>query len=803
MPTLTNNIPDNIGQFYLGTDVYPQDTQGQPTLYDMADLTTHAVIIGMTGSGKTGLGISLLEEASLDNVPIIAIDPKGDLGNLALTFPNLAPSDFEPWVDKSLAGQSGLSEADFAKQTAEQLAKDWQQGLANTHQTLERVQALKNANPVSIYTPGSDNGLSIALLGNLVPPPDAVKAEGEAYAEYIDATVSALLMLLKVNGDNFSPEHVFLAQLLKTAWDNNQTLTLVDLITQIQTPPFDKVGIMPLAQVFADKDRMALAMKLNTLLASPSFANWLKGMPLDCGSLFYGTDGKAQTSVMNIAHLSDDERLFFVTLLLTNLLAWMRRQQGTSTLRAILYMDEVFGYLPPNGNPPTKVLLLTLLKQARAFGLGIVLATQNPVDLDYKALSNAGTWFIGRLQTAQDRERVMDGLLSAGSNNLTKAELGTWFDQLGKRQFLLKNIHEASPVIFATRFTLNYLSGPLSKNAIATLKAQKLSLVNAQNPAQIGTAIPAVTADPLQSSSNQPPALPKDIGLYFLPKDSVSEGQTFYQPQAFAYARVFFNDKKSGANTQQQLILTTPFGEPPLVVDWHGAVLSDVSFEQLQTSAHQPAVFKELPTQALDKANWKAWEKEAKEAIRQQQVLNLWWVESVGLYSEVGETEASFRNRLAVPLREQRDIAIAKLRDSVAKKQEALNKKIQTANEKYEKESAEANKGWLDAGMSIGSAVLGAFMGRKALSQTNITHVKRAMNSVGDMNATKQSVAELDGVRQQLQAEYTALEQDLQSQLDALAQQFDPQSIAFDSVQITPNVKDISILLVGVLYQPI
>lgn len=794
MPTLTNNIPDSIGQFYLGQDVYPAASSGQATLYDAADLTTHAVIIGMTGSGKTGLGISLLEEAALDNIPVIAIDPKGDLGNLALTFPNLVAEDFEPWIDSGMAAQAGMSVADFAKQTAE----NWQQGLAKSYQTAERVQTLKDANRVSVYTPGSENGLPIALLGNLVPPPDSIKDDGESYAEYIDATVSALLVLLKFDGDSLAPEHVFLAQLLKNAWDNNQTLTLVDLITQIQTPPFDKIGIMPLSQVFADKARMALAMKLNTLLASPSFASWLKGMPLDAGALFYDKNGKAQTSVLNIAHLSDDERLFFVTLLLTNLLGWMRRQQGTSTLRAILYMDEVFGYLPPIGNPPTKVLLLTLLKQARAFGLGIVLSTQNPVDLDYKALSNAGTWFIGRLQTAQDRERVMDGLLSAsGSSGLDKTTLNDWFDKLGKRQFLLHNVHETSPVIFSTRWTLNYLSGPLSKQAIAKLKAN--SQIVADNPAQ--AAAPAV--DPLTSTMSQPPALPKDIGLYYAPKDVAGEAKTFYEPTAFAYARVFFNDKKSGAQSQQQLLLTTPFGEPPLVVDWQQAILSDVSFEQLQMAPHQPAVLKDLPTQALDKANWKTWEKAVKEAIRQQQVLTLWYVDSLDLYSDVGESEAAFRNRIIVPLHEQRDAAIAKLRDSVAKKQDALAKKLQAANEKYQQEAAESNKGWLDAGMSIGSAVLGAFMGRKALSQSNINHVKRAMNSVGDINATRQTVAELDGIRQQLQQDMASVEQELQRQMASLAASFDAQSVPLDIVQITPAAKDITILLVGVLYQPL
>lgn len=803
MPTLTNNIPEALGQFYLGNDVYPEATQGQPTLYDAADLTTHAVIIGMTGSGKTGLGISLLEEASLDNIPVIAIDPKGDLGNLAFAFPNLAPSDFEPWIDESMAAQAGLSVEDFAKQTA----NNWQQGLANTYQTAERVQMLKNANRVTVYTPGSETGVPVALLGNFVPPTDSIKNDAEAYAEYIDANVAALLVLLKIESDSLAPEHIFLAQLLKTAWDNNQTLTLVDLITQIQAPPFDKIGILPLSQVFDDKSRQKLAMKLNTLLASPSFGSWLKGMPLDTGALFYDTLNKPQTSVMNIAHLSDDERLFFVTLLLSNLIGWMRRQQGTSTLRAILYMDEVFGYLPPLGNPPTKVLLLTLLKQARAFGLGIVLSTQNPVDLDYKALSNAGTWFIGRLQTAQDRERVMDGLLSAsGAAGFDKTSLNDWFDKLGKRQFLLHNVHETSPVIFATRWSLSYLSGPLNKQSIAKLKAQMQGEIGensapsdnqtlGQNPNQI--------LSPLQSSVTTPPALPKDVGSYFLPKGTVSDGLTIYEPQVFAYARVFFSDKKTGANTQQQMLLLTRFGEPPMVVDWYNAILSDTSFEQLQNTPHQPAKLGDLPSQALEKSTWKAWEKDCKDAIRQQQVLTLWSADGVNLYSEVGESETAFRNRLTVPLHEQRDMAIAKLRESFAKRQEALNKKIQAANEKLQQAQSEASQGWLDAGVSIGSAVLGAFMGRKTLSQSNINNVKRAMGQFGGIKDSRAEAGELEGVMQSLQAEMTALEQELQTQIDSLSQQYDPQTTMLTTIQITPKATDISILLMGVAYVPV
>ncbi len=402
MTAQTPNFQEKLGEFYLGTTVLPDNKKDQSTLYDASDLTTHAVIIGMTGSGKTGLGISLLEEASLDNIPVIAIDPKGDLGNLVFNFPERKAEQFKPWLDAGVASSQGLTIDELAEKTA----KMWDEGLNASGQGTERQQMLADANEVTIYTPGSKAGVPIALLSEFCPPPQAVLDDGELYAENLDATVSGLLGLIGVQAESLDPEHVFLVQILKTAWDNQQTLSLADLIGQMITPPFDKIGILPLDSVFNEKKRQALAMKLNTLLASPSFASWLTGVPLDAGRLLYGANNRPQTSVMNIAHLSDDERMFFITLLLNNLINWMRRQQGTSTLRAILYMDEVVGYLPPTANPPSKRLLLLLLKQARAFGVGVVLSTQNPIDLDYKALSNAGTWMIGRLQTAQDRERV-------------------------------------------------------------------------------------------------------------------------------------------------------------------------------------------------------------------------------------------------------------------------------------------------------------------------------------------------------------------------------------------------------------
>lgn len=589
-------IPENIGQFYLGSETYPQ--KDTPILYDAADLTTHAVIIGMTGSGKTGLGICLLEEAALDHIPVIAIDPKGDLGNLALDFPETKPEDFLPYADPSVLSQKGISAEEWAKETA----ANWQKGIAKSGQTAARMQALKSSNPVHLYTPGSDTGIPLSLLANLAPPDKIVRDDNESYAQYLDATAGGLLALLKISADAMDPQQVFLTQVLKHNWDANKTLSLADLIGQIQNPPFAKIGVLPVAQVFPDKDRQKLAMALNSLLASPSFASWRIGAPLDAETLFYASDKTPQTSVLNIAHLGDAERMFFLTLLLNNVINWMRRQQGTGTLRAILYMDEVAGYLPPNGNPPSKPLLLTLLKQARAFGLGLVLSTQNPIDLDYKALSNAGTWCIGRLQTAQDRARVTEGLLSAGEKGIAKADLDSWFDKLGKRQFLLHNIHEDSPCIFATRWAMSYLAGPLTKAQIEKLTATE----KAQQPATTSSKTP---------SNATPAILPAGVDTYFFPTPNASGSTVHYYPSVVGCAKLFFSDSKSGVRQERQLLLNCAFDDDSL--DWAKSQAAQVSSEQLQNAPQTPAVFHPTPASAQDGKTWKAWEEDLKTYLRQ------------------------------------------------------------------------------------------------------------------------------------------------------------------------------------------
>lgn len=800
------SFTEKLGEFYLGTTLVPENKAEQTTLYDAADLTTHAVIIGMTGSGKTGLGIGLLEEASLDNIPVIAIDPKGDLGNLALNFPQRKPADFSPWLDAGVAASQGLSVDELAEKTAQL----WDNGLNSSGQPSSRQQMLADGNEVTIYTPGSKAGVPIALLSEFAPPPKAVLEDGELYAESLDATVSGLLGLIGVEADTLSAEHVFLVQILKTAWDNNQTLSLADLIGQMLTPPFDKVGILPLDSVVPAKVRQNLAMKLNTLIASPSFASWLQGVPLDTGTLLYGAGNRPQTSVMNIAHLSDDERMFFITLLLNNLINWMRRQQGTSTLRAILYMDEVVGYLPPTANPPSKRLLLLLLKQARAFGVGVVLSTQNPIDLDYKALSNAGTWLIGRLQTAQDRARVTEGLLSAGSENgggLDKTKLDAWFDKLGKRQFLLHNVHSDAPQIFKTRWAMSYLAGPLSKSAIQKLTAQKQAnnpqTTNAQAMQMVGAGNNNAvnTNEDLTDNLTKTtaPVLADGIEAWYLPTTPKANGQTTeYKPVILAQVRVFYDDAK--ANLNQHVVHTLKCTLDGDEVDWHQAEPLSMAWEQLQQVAHQPATYQETPAKIQNKTPWKTWNSSLKKYIRQSEQLLVWYAPSLKMYSEANEEETSFRQRLTAPLHEARDLEVKAIKQDTAKQTAKLDKKLTSLQNKLETAEKKASSSWMDAGLSVGSALFGAFTSRKKVSVTNARRMKRAMSSAGRIKDSKNKVALLEEEIELLQESFDALHEQEREQLAALTGQFSIETIELTQKSIAAKASDIEVLELGVGY---
>jgi len=471
MQDLTS-LYEKLGIFYLGKEVDPetQELTDELVLYKNKNLTTHAALIGMTGSGKTGLGIDIIEEAILDNIPTIIIDPKGDMGNLLLTFPELKPADFEPWVDPGTADSKGVSIKEFASK----MASLWDKGIQSWHQDKSRIKKLKENAEYVIYTPGSSAGVQLSVLSSFDAPSEELIDDPDSFNQVINSTVSSLLALIKFKGDPLqSKEYLLLSSIFMHLWKKGISITLEELIGYVTNPPFDKIGVLPLKNFYTQTQRLNLAMKLNTVLASPSFSAWTEGESLDIKNLLYTKEGKSKVSILSIAHLDESQRMFFVTLFLNRYISWMRNQQGTSSLRALLYMDEIFGFFPAVSNPPSKKPMLLLLKQARAFGISVILATQNPIDLDYKGLSNIGTWFIGRLQTKQDKERVMDGLVKGSEGSLNKKEIEQLLSNIQSRVFLFKSAHEDRLKLMQTRWVLSYLRGPLSKKEVRKLMKDK------------------------------------------------------------------------------------------------------------------------------------------------------------------------------------------------------------------------------------------------------------------------------------------------------------------------------------------
>jgi DNA helicase HerA-like ATPase len=779
---------EKLGAFYLGR-VFDLD-KGKPkdelVLYDSRDLTTHAVIVGMTGSGKTGLGIGLLEEAAIDGIPAIAIDPKGDLGNLLLTFPELRPADFRPWVDEGEATRAGQS-ADAAAATA----ATWRNGLAEWGQDGTRIARLRSAAEAAIYTPGSTAGRSISVLRSLAAPAAAVQGDGEASRERVGAAVSGLLALLGIEADPLrSREHILLATLVDRAWQAGRDVDLPGLIRDIQKPPVERIGVVDLESFFPQKDRFELAMRLNNLLASPGFAAWLEGDPLDIGGLLHTADGRPRLSILSIAHLSDAERTFFVTLLLGELVAWMRAQPGTSSLRAILYMDEVFGYLPPTANPPTKTPLLTLLKQARAFGLGVVLATQNPVDLDYKALTNAGTWLVGRLQAERDKARLLDGLegaSAAAGHALDRGKTDAILSALPKRVFLMHNVHEDVPVVMQTRWTLSYLAGPLTREQIRTLSKMP---ANAPAPAPPAARATPATAGPANAER---PLLPPDVEEVF-----VGAGAP-YRPMLLATARLHHVNAAAGMDAWRTVSLLAEFPASGDDVAW-GATQLLAAEPALASGPAAGATFQTLPACAARAASYKTWRKEAASQFQSVGALTLWRCAELGQTSRPDETEGDFRARLAHAYREQRDDEKEKLRQRFAPKVAALEEQVRQAESRVAREESQYGQQKLQTAISVGATVLGALFGRKAASVGSVgratTAVRagaRAMREREDVGRAQEGV---DAKRERL----AELQAEFEAATAGLATPPDPTSLRLEVVQVPPRKGDIDVRRVALAW---
>lgn len=794
---------EKLGAFYLGrpVDLQTGESPDTPLLYDSKDLTTHAVCIGMTGSGKTGLCIGLLEEAAIDGIPAIVIDPKGDIGNLLLQFPDMRPSDFRPWINEDDARTAGVSPDDFAKQQAE----FWAKGIADWGQDGERIRRMQAAAEFAIYTPGSSAGTPVNILGSFAAPPEAMREDEDLFRDQISSTVTALLGLLGRDADPVkSRDHILLSTIFADAWTSGRNVDAAALILAVQKPSFEQVGVLGVDAFYPPDDRFELASAINSLFASPNFQPWLKGASLDIDRILYSESGKPRIAIFTIAHLDDAERMFFVSLLLGTVLAWTRAQKGTSSLRALVYMDEIFGYFPPSAEPPSKRPLLTLLKQARAFGVGIVLATQNPVDIDYKGLSNAGTWFIGRLQTERDKARVLEGLEGASATaggGFDRGAMEKTLASLGKRVFLLHSVHESAPVTFKTRWTLSYLRGPLTRAEIRQLAAAPPAGTSAApavtEVASAGAAAGAQAGSPTATGSSRArPMIEPDVAEYFLPA-APSAGGVSYAPCLLACANVQFVDAKRGVDTMRTVTHVTAVTDGPVAVDWHQARESDVSVADLERTPVEGASFAALPPIAAKGKSYPKWSKEYVTWLGANATLDLLCSPALGICSNVDESERDFRIRLSQIAREDRDAKVDKLRQKYAPKVAQLEERKRRAEQAVQRQTEQSRASKLDTALSVGSAIFGSLFGSKGSLITKAGTASRSFSRASrESSDVDRANADLAAVGEQIAELESALQSDI-AQLTAVAEAAAEQ---LERIVVKPKKTNIAVQLVALAW---
>jgi hypothetical protein len=809
---------ERLASFYLGTeyDLAKGQTLDSLVHYDARDLTTHAVVLGMTGSGKTGLGIILLEEAALDGVPSLVIDPKGDMTNLLLTFPDLRPEDFRPWVNPDDARRKDMDVDAFAAKTAEQ----WRKGLESSGEGPDRIRRLKEAADFAIYTPGSSAGLRLSILHTLKAPPLSWDTQSELIRDKIESVVSALLALVGVEADPVrSREHILLSNIFENAWRAGEDLDLAQLILRIQKPPFSQLGVFPVDTFFPEKDRMSLAMLLNGLMASPAFADWIQGEPLDINTLLQSPAGKPQVSVLYIAHLSEAERQFFVTLLLEQVVSWMSAQSGTTSLRALLYMDEMFGYLPPYpANPPTKKPLLTLLKQARAFGLGLILATQNPVDLDYKALSNAGTWFIGRMQTDRDKQRVLDGLegVQVSAGGTSRADFDRIISALQSRVFLLHNVHEDHPLVFTTRWAMSYLRGPLTRTQVRQLVGEQPTPPTPQ-PQPQSQPQSQPQPQPELPYNQVPPQLPSAVQQVFLPVQvsldeamktlardrswsarsiTGQEGYLVYDPALLGLATVRFAHAKSRQTHSEEVAYLLHLDSPSSTVDWsQGKVELDA--RKTATRPAPKAYFGELPSDLGDSKRHTALKNEFDDYLYYNSKVTLRYNPHLKLYSEFDETDKAFQRRCREAASDARDAEAKKIKDQYERKIDQLEAKLQREERELEGDKTEYDARKQEEFLSGAETVLGIFTGRKTTRGLSTASRKRRLT-----RQAKADIKESEEAIDEMENELEDLKKEMQRELDEITDQWAQRIDDWEEEEVRPRRTDVQINLFALAWIP-
>ena len=811
---------DTDGKFYLGGVHDPATGKtAERLLYDPDDLTTHAVVVGMTGSGKTGLCLDILEEAALQGIPALMIDPKGDIGNALLHFPRMQPGDFKPWVNTDQARREGKTVNEAANDTA----KLWRNGLSKWGIGPARLQALKNSVQFTIYTPGSEAGLPVSILASFKAPDIDWESNREILRERISGTVTAILGLIGMADVDpvRSKEHILLANIFEQTWSKGQDLDLAELIMQTQSPPFEKLGVFDVNTFFPEKERFGLAMQLNNILAAPSFQDWIHGQPLDVQGLLYTDDGRPRHSIFYIAHLNDQERMFFVSLLFTAVETWMRTQKGSTSTRALIYFDEIFGYLPPVGNPPSKESMLRMLKQARAYGVGLILATQNPVDIDYKALSNAGTWFIGKLQTDQDKQRLLDGLMGA-SGGLDRAEYDQLLSTLGKRVFLLHNVHGKQPSLFRTRWAMNYLAGPLTRDQIPALNllAGNKPIPPAATIEQGGSVAAAlretsrVSAQeklPALDGSKTRPAVPRDIEEYFLPNNlSLSEAarissrslpestqgsSMLYRPILLAQADVGFSNRKYNLNysTKQTAFIEEP--DRRGMVRWDDFLVPQIESRGIEQQPVPDARFSDLEEPLNDSRTMRTLEKDFLDWCYQNVEVAVKANEKLNVYAGPEVSESEFEKMCAAALEEELKEDIDKFLKKHETQIDRIEEKLKREKRELKEDEAEHSMRKSEEGIGHAETLISLFGGRRRSLSSSMSKRRMTARAKADVEESIEAIEEFE-------EELEDLEEEREESLEELKAQW--QEIAGETIEIPvkPYKKDIRVELFGVAWVP-
>jgi hypothetical protein len=795
--------------FYLGRKYDPnkQTVTNDQVTYDPSDLTTHAVVTGMTGSGKTGLCIAILEEAALKGIPAIIIDPKGDLTNLLLHFPDLAPQDFQPWIDAEQARRSGKT----IEQVSLETSLNWRNGLNEWGITQERLLALKNSAQFGIYTPGSDSGIPVSVLSSLAAPEIPWDENREVLREKISSTVTALLGL--VGYDDIDPlrsrEHMLLANIFENAWSQRKNVDFKELILQVQTPPFDKIGAFDVSKLFPEKDRMELAMALNSVLVSSAFEPWLVGRPLDIQAMLYAEGDQPRHSIFYLAHLPDNQKMFFVTLLLSAIETWTRAQSGTSVLRALLYMDEIYGFLPPISNPPSKAPLLRMLKQARAYGVGLVLGTQNPVDIDYKGLSNAGTWLIGKLQTEQDKNRLLDGLVSA-SAGVSRGDIDRLISSLGKRVFVMHNVHAKQPVVFQTRWTMNYLAGPQTRDRISELN--QLAGFDLKPAGIVPRAAVAVSRGSIKSDTSlTKPFMPAGIKEYFLPQnfslpeafkaagqplppDAMIDG-VLYRPTLIASAQMRILDRKLGVDSElMRAALVDPVDKRGSI-RWEEFTFNSHALESAETSPVPSSRFGTIDAPLNDAKIMSALQKDFADWVFRGSFVQARANEALKVYAGPDVSRAEFMKACADAASKGRDAEIAKETARIDRQLQTLkDKKSREERELREDESELSHRKWEEAGTHLENIFGG---GKRARRRVSTSLSKRRMTEKAKADV-EESIDAIEDIEKQI----ADLEKLRKESIQEIKDKWGHVVNDITEVTVAPKKTDVFVDLFGIAWKP-